>query len=133
MTQSLPDAPVMERRRKSERGFSLLELMMAVSLLSLAVIPLLVNQGNAMRNAARLEERALAAMVAENIITEMTAHETLPKTRKGRQIMGGLRFSYRIKTEIDARTALTRLTVEVKKRGDRTVLARLTGYREGQP
>lgn len=119
--------------RKAERGFSLLELMMAVSLLSLAVIPLLVNQGNALRNAARLEERALAAMVAENIITEMTAQETVPKTRKGRQTMGGLRFTYRIKTEMDGRTELTRLTVEVKRRGDRTVLAKLTGYHEGKP
>ncbi len=113
---------------KGQRGFSLLELMVAVSLLSLAVIPLLVNQGNAMQNAARLEERALAAMVAENVINELTAHETLPKNRKGKQAQGGIRFTYRIKTDTDRRTDLTRLTVEVKRRGERAILASLSGY-----
>ncbi len=117
---------------KGQRGFSLLELMVAVSLLSLAVIPLLVNQGNAMQNAARLEERALAAMVAENVINELTAQQTLSKKRRGKQTQGGIRFTYRVKTDTDRRTDLTRLTVEVKRRGQSAVLASLTGYSEAQ-
>lgn len=117
---------------KSQQGFSLLELMVAVSLLSLAVIPLLVNQGNAMQNAARLQERALAAMVAENVINEITAQKDLTKKRRGKQMQGGISFTYRIKSDSDARTDLTRLTVEVKRRGARAVLASLTGYSEAK-
>ena len=64
---------------KHQAGFSLLELMVAVSLLSLVVIPLLLSQGDAMRNAARLEERVLAAMVAENLLNEATALEAKSK------------------------------------------------------
>lgn len=114
--------------RKAERGFSLLELMVAVSLLSLAVIPLLVNQGNALQNATRLEERALAALVAENVVNELTAHKRLPTKTKGRQRQGGMRFTYRVKTETDKRSELTKFTVHVKRRGNRAVLASLIGF-----
>ena len=118
---------------KHQAGFSLLELMVAVSLLSLVVIPLLLSQGDAMRNAARLEERVLAAMVAENLLNEATALEAKSKkAERGTRMQGTLQFAYRIKRQVQRRddTAfeLIKVTVDITRQGKDKTLASLVGY-----
>ena len=118
---------------KHQAGFSLLELMVAVSLLSLVVIPLLLSQGDAMRNAARLEERVLAAMVAENLLNEATALEAKSKkAERGTRTQGTLQFAYRIKRQVQRRddTAfeLIKVTVDITRQGKDKTLASLVGY-----
>lgn len=118
---------------KHQAGFSLLELMIAVSLLSLVVIPLLLSQGDAMRNAARLEERVLAAMVAENLLNEATALEAKSKkAERGTRTQGTLQFAYRIKRQVerrdDAAFELIKVTVDITRQGKDKTLASLVGY-----
>lgn len=118
---------------KHQAGFSLLELMVAVSLLSLVVIPLLLSQGDAMRNAARLEERVLAAMVAENLLNEATALEAKSKkAERGTRTQGTLHFAYRIKRQVerrdDAAFELIKVTVDITRQGKDKTLASLVGY-----
>lgn len=118
---------------KHQAGFSLLELMVAVSLLSLVVIPLLLSQGDAMRNAARLEERVLAAMVAENLLNEATALEAKSKkAERGTRTQGTLQFAYRIKRQLerrdDAAFELIKVTVDITRQGKDKTLASLVGY-----
>ena len=118
---------------KHQAGFSLLELMVAVSLLSLVVIPLLLSQGDAMRNAARLEERVLAAMVAENLLNEATALEAKnKKAERGTRTQGTLQFAYRIKRQVerrdDAAFELIKVTVDITRQGKDKTLASLVGY-----
>ena len=118
---------------KHQAGFSLLELMVAVSLLSLVVIPLLLSQGDAMRNAAQLEERVLAAMVAENLLNEATALEAKSKkAERGTRMQGTLQFAYRIKRQVERRddTAfeLIKVTVDITRQGKDKTLASLVGY-----
>ena len=126
-----------KRQFNAQAGFSLLELMVAVSLLSLVVIPLLLSQGDAMRNAARLEERVLAGMVAENLLNEATAFETETKgTKRGTQKQGALDFSYRIRRQLERRngadTELVKITVNVARRGKSGTLATLVGFQRAQ-
>ena len=108
--------------------------MVAVSLLSLVVIPLLLSQGDAMRNAARLEERVLAAMVAENLLNEATALEAKNKKaeRGTRTQKGTLQFAYRIKRQVerrnDAAFELIKVTVDITRQGKDKTLASLVGY-----
>ena len=118
---------------KHQAGFSLLELMVAVSLLSLVVIPLLLSQGDAMRNAAQLEERVLAAMVAENLLNEATALEAKSKkAERGTRTQGTLQFAYRIKRQLerrdDAAFELIKVTVDITRQGKDKTLASLVGY-----
>ena len=118
---------------KHQAGFSLLELMVAASLLSLVVIPLLLSQGDAMRNAARLEERVLAAMVAENLLNEATALEAKSKkAERGTRTQGTLQFAYRIKRQVerrdDAAFELIKVTVDITRQGKDKTLASLVGY-----
>ena len=118
---------------KHQAGFSLLELMVAVSFLSLVVIPLLLSQGDAMRNAAQLEERVLAAMVAENLLNEATALEAKSKkAERGTRTQGTLQFAYRIKRQLerrdDAAFELIKVTVDITRQGKDKTLASLVGY-----
>ncbi|MCH1569601.1 MAG: type II secretion system minor pseudopilin GspI [Alphaproteobacteria bacterium] len=120
-----------------QAGFSLLELMVAVSLLSLVVIPLLLSQGDAMRNAAKLEERALAAMVAENVLLEAITLEKAAKIKsRGTRKQGTLDFAYRVKRQnekrADADIELVKVTVNITRRGKSKTLASLTGYQRLQ-
>ena len=53
-------------RASRERGFTLVELLVALAVFSLMVLALLNLAGESVRTAIALEERALAATVAEN-------------------------------------------------------------------
>ncbi|MDO1558585.1 type II secretion system minor pseudopilin GspI [Brevundimonas sp. 2R-24] len=52
------------------QGFSLIELLVALAVFSLAVVALLNLTGESARTAAELETRALASVVAENRAVE---------------------------------------------------------------
>ena len=56
----------MQRRADTQAGFSLLELLVALAIFGMAVVGLLNLSGESTRTAVILEERALAAVVAEN-------------------------------------------------------------------
>lgn len=56
-----------ERMRQDRGGFSLIEVLVALAVFSLAAIALLNLAGENTRSASRAETRALAGIVAENI------------------------------------------------------------------
>ena len=84
-----------------------------------------------MRNAARLEERVLAAMVAENLLNEATALEAKSKKR-ARHAHARNQFAYRIKRQVerrdDAAFELIKVTVDITRQGKDKTLASLVGY-----
>lgn len=57
--------------RGAHSGFSLIELLVALAVFSIAVVALLNLTGESTRTAASLEERAMAAVVAENRLLEV--------------------------------------------------------------
>jgi len=56
-----------EHRAPAGGGFTLIEVMVALVIFSLAALALLRLQGAAIATAARLEEKTIAAIVARNI------------------------------------------------------------------
>ena len=64
--------------RRSEAGFTLVELLVALAVFSLAVMALLNVAGENTRAAVSLEERALAGVVAENRAVEALTAEQPP-------------------------------------------------------
>ena len=58
-------------RRKGERGFTLIEMLVALAVFSLAALALLRLGGASATNAARLQDRALAQIVARNLAAEV--------------------------------------------------------------
>ena len=60
-------------RRSAEQGFTLVEMLVALAIFSLAALALLRLGGATAANSARLGEQALAQMVARNLAVEAEA------------------------------------------------------------
>ena len=71
---SAPEAPAgnvfRSRRRRAENGFTLIELMVALAVFSLAALALLRLEGATLSSTAMLQTRLLGQIVARNIAVE---------------------------------------------------------------
>ena len=123
----------MRRADNPQQGFSLLELMMAVALLSLALIPLLVNQGSSSNNATILHERTLAFLIADNEVLETVAKERIRTGSKSKMVMqGGIKFRVQRDISDGPDSKLSVVSVKVFPFNGERQLAELTGFHPGK-
>lgn len=79
--------------RDAERGFTLVEVLVALAIFSLAALALLRLQGAAIGTTGRLDDKAMAAIVARNLAVEVMTDVAAPafgttagvETNAGRQ------------------------------------------------
>lgn len=115
----------------SAQGFSLLELLVAVSVLALAAIPILINQSQSVRMASHVQEKVLAHTVAENTVALLSVKPDISTgVLSGEQRQGGAVFLWRadISQTTDGGPLMMSVTVSRPKRAIK--LAHLTGFRE---
>ena len=120
------------RRRKGEGGFTLIEMLVALALFSLAALALLRLNGATATNSARLTEQALAQTVARNLAVELLTDpqsppfgtETGALTNAGRQ----WRWTRVVERSPEARIQLITIRVEGEQG---TGAATLTLFRPG--
>lgn len=81
----------------SERGFTLLETLVALAIFSLAALALLRVQAITLRTAGDLDERQMAQIVAANLMTERVTDPTPPPLgdATGEAENGGRRWRWR--------------------------------------
>ena len=116
---------------KSAQGFSLLELLVAVSILALATIPILVNQSQSVRMASHVQEKVLAHTVAENIIVLLSIKSGVSTgILMGEQRQGGAEFLWQADISRTTDGGPLMMSVSVSRPGSKTKLAHLTGFRE---
>lgn len=113
-------------------GFTLVEVLVALAIFSLAALALLRLQGAALSTTARLDEKTMAGIVAQNLAVEaIVAPQPLAfGSTAGSEINGGRTWTW---TQDVARTPDTRLQrVEIKVAGgDGSTSAVLTVVRPG--
>jgi general secretion pathway protein I len=63
---------------QAQRGFTLLEVLVALAIFATVAAVLLTASARSLQNAARLEEKALAGWVADNYLTELQLAATPP-------------------------------------------------------
>ena len=82
--------------RRSEAGFTLIEMLVALAIFSLAALALLRLGGATAANSARLNDQAIAQMVARNLAVEaMTDPEPPPfGTVAGEAVNAGRRWAW---------------------------------------
>jgi general secretion pathway protein I len=82
--------------RPDANGFSLIELLVALAVFSLAVMALINLAGENARAASALETRALASVVAENRAVEVSAAPAAPPVgvQAGEEEAGGRRWRW---------------------------------------
>jgi len=119
-------------RADPSRGFTLLEVLVAVLLLSLALVALVRTAGLEARALAQLREATLAQWVASNALAELRLNRVLPGDGRadGRVELGGRRWRWQIdlvKTDVPN---LVRAEVRVFTDAgrDAELAARLDGF-----
>lgn len=112
------------------RGFTLLEVLVALAVLALAMAALVRTASQETRSLADERERTLAQWVAANAIAESRLATPLPTNgqRSGEVEMGGRRWHWDMSISMATDEGIRRLEVAVRPVQDQQPLLTLTGF-----
>jgi len=112
-------------------GFTLIEVMLAMAVFSIAGVALLGVADNNYRHISHLEEQMFANWVASNQLVETSLDKTWPprNNRKGKVEMAGRTWHWQQKVVKTANKEMRALTMEVRLDEDEElVITSLTTY-----
>ena len=126
----MPPRRADEARSFRRNGFTLIEMLVALSIFSLAALALLRLEGATASNTARLHEQALAQIVARNLAVEATTDPVAPAFGQaaGSLVNGGRTWAWTRLTERSPEPRIQMITVTVRS-GSGPEGARLTIFR----
>ena len=122
---------------KTTRGFSLVEVLVALAVVAIALVALLAAAARLTRDADHLRELTLADWVAANVLTESRLREPFPALGKseGRMRMGPREYRWQRVVQNTPEPALRRIDVHVYSRdagNDDAPIRSLVGF-AGRP
>jgi general secretion pathway protein I len=126
----------MPRRRCRNSGFTLFEVLVALAIISVALLAAMRAAGQGTGNAEELRNHLLASWVAQNVLEEQRARGDWPSTGivNGKATQGGAEFSWREEVIGTPNAAFRRVDIFVYAGEDRSrSLARLTGFLVNPP
>jgi general secretion pathway protein I len=111
-------------------GFTLLELMIALAIFSVAALAALKHSSQAIRQQEQLVDKTLAIWLAENSIAEIRLKSPWPDTGSNTTTVTSAKRTWGLSIDIKDTPieALRKVTVTVQREGDDRILANLTGY-----
>lgn len=115
----------------SPRGFTLVEVLVALAIVSIALLAALRAAGQATNAVGELRSRLLAGWVAENRLAEHRARGDWLQVGigRGRQSQGGAEFAWREEVIATPNPAFRRVDVFVSAPAEESrPLAHLTGF-----
>ncbi len=107
-------------RRRQNKGFTLLEVLIALAVLAIALAAVIKSIGSHVSNLVYLKERTLAQWVGSNALTELRVSGKWPNSGEltGDETMAGYEFSWTIDvTEIEGGD-VRRLDLRVTRQED---------------
>jgi general secretion pathway protein I len=113
------------------KGFTLIEVLVALAIISIALLSALRAAGQGTNNVAELRSRLLAGWVAENLLAEHRARaDWLPLgIRRGTARQGGLDFAWREEVIATPNASFRRVEVRVFAAAEEShSLAHLVGF-----
>ena len=119
-------------RPRPSRGFTLLEILVALAVLAIALAATARSMGAAIDTTAALRERTLARWVAEDRLAQLELGREWPAldTKEGDADMGGRAFRWRQQTSASPVARMRRVEVSVFLPETDSLLARMTGFLE---
>lgn len=117
---------------RPNRGFTLIEVLVALAILAIALTVVLHSMGQAIDLTANLRDRQVALWVAQNRLTQHQLQRDFPSTdtREGTVEMGGQEWHWREQVSATPEAALRRIEIEVRLDAKASSLARLVGFLE---
>lgn len=112
--------------KRSEAGFTLLEVMVALLIFALAVLSLSESIGASAAQLSALEQRHFAAQIADNQLAEAFAIDDakgLKDGRNGEVDMAGQRYRWRLSLQSTENPQVARFSVTVRDEGGELILA----------
>ena len=102
---------------QNTRGFTLLEVLVALTVVAVALGALLKSTGQSVDNIAYLRDRTFAHWVAQNLLAEYRIRQVFPDpgTQQGSVRMAEREWYWRMLVEKTPDQDLLRLTVEVRE------------------
>ena len=114
------------------RGFTLLEILVALAVLAIALAATARSMGAAIDTTVALRDRTLARWVAEDRLAQLELGREWPAldTKEGDADMGGRAFRWRQQTSASPVARMRRVEVSVFQPETDSPLARMTGFLE---
>lgn len=118
-------------RSNSSKGFTLVEVLVALSLLSIGVVAMLKVQGESAATAGAVRARVVAEIVAENRLIESLIMPDMSEigSSAGEVAMAGIIWRWRQEIAVTANRDVQRIDVTVAQAPEDTALATLTAFR----
>jgi general secretion pathway protein I len=112
------------------RGFTLVEVLVALFVVSVALTAVMTNVGQSVNTTIALRERTIAMWVAKNRLATHYLENTWPSpdTTEGTSDMGGSTWRWREQVATTPDADIRRIEIEIRGTPEREVLARLVGF-----
>lgn len=117
--------------RGAHAGFSLIEMLVALAVFALAVLGLLNLAGESTRTAVAIEERVLAAVVADAVAVEAAVVDAraLVEDAQGDEDAGGRTWHWSRTAAPTADPSLLRVDIRVSPPGEARIAAEVSLFR----